>query len=469
MAIQQQPSEGRGQWGSNFGFIMAAAGSAVGLGNIWRFPYITGENGGGAFVFVYILCVLLIGLPLLMNELAIGRKSGMNPVGAIRRTGGKWQWQLIGLLCILVCFCVLSYYSVIAGWTIGFIYTELFNTDMSFQTFVATPAYVIPLTGLFMVLTILVILGGVSGGIEKAAKFLMPVLFLIVIIIAIKSVSLKGAMEGVNYYLNPDFSKINGKVFLAALGQAFFSLSVGWGLMVTYGSYLPKNNNIIKSSGWIAGMDSMVAILGGLMIFPALFALLPGESPEKGPALVFEVLPKVFDAMPGGNIIGALFFLLLLVAALTSSISMLEVPVSYVIDEAKIPRKTAAWGIGFLAFLLSIPSIYSFVDASFLGDFVNFKTMTVRLFGVEQIGFFNIMDFTFGTLAVVLVCLFLSIYSGWKQKPGDLAEELSTGAPGFKGLPTKLWIFFIRYVCPVVIALVILDLFGLFGEAAQGG
>jgi NSS family neurotransmitter:Na+ symporter len=462
MAVKIQ-SEGRGQWGSSFGFIMAAAGSAVGLGNIWRFPYITGENGGGAFVFVYVLCVLLIGLPLLLNEIALGRKSGMNPVGAIRVTGGNKGWQLVGVLCVLVCFCVLSYYSVIAGWTIGYIFTELFNTEISFATFVQTPAYVIPLTAIFMVLTILVILGGVSGGIEKAAKFLMPLLFLIVIFIAIKSMSLEGAKKGIEYYLNPDFSKINGKVVLAALGQAFFSMSVGWGLMVTYGSYLPKNTNVVKASGWIAGMDTIVAIMGGLMIFPALFALLPDKDPAAGPALVFEVLPTVFDAMPGGNIIGALFFLLLLVAALTSSISMLEVPVSYLIDEVKWSRKKAAWIVGGAAMLLSIPSIYSSVDASF------FKEVKIKLLGIEKKGFFDIMDFTFGTLAVVFVCLFLSLYTGWGQKVKDYVAELSSGAPMFKGFPGKLWAFFIRYVCPIIIFLVILDLFGAFGEAAEGG
>lgn len=458
------PEKSRGQWGSSFGFIMAAAGSAVGLGNIWRFPYITGENGGGAFVFVYILCVILIGLPLLLNEVALGKRSGKNPVGAIKSTGGNRYWQLVGILCILVCFCVLSYYSVIAGWTIGYIFTELFNTPIEFTEFVQKPGYVIPLNFLFMVMTIGVILGGVSGGIEKAAKFLMPILFVIVVAIAIKGVSLKGASAGISYYLNPDFSKINAKVFLAALGQAFFSMSVGWGLMITYGSYLPRKANVVKASGWIAGMDTVVAIMGGLMIFPALFALLPGKDPAAGPALVFEVLPKVFDQMPtGGNIIGALFFILLLVAALTSSISMLEVPVSYLIDEKKWSRKKAAWIVGMAAFALSIPSIYSAVDKSF------FNTLTIKLLGITKVGFFDIMDFTFGTLAVVIVCFFLSIYTGWGQKISDYVNELALGWAPFNGKYGKLWALFIKYVCPIVIFLVILDLFGVFGTPAEGG
>ncbi len=463
MAVSSQSPEGRGQWGSSLGFIMAAAGSAVGLGNIWRFPYLTGENGGGAFVFVYAICVLLIGLPLLLNEIALGRKSGKNPIGAIRETGGNGFWQIAGILCILVCFCVLSYYSVIAGWTIGYIFTELINIPIDFADFQQTPMYVIPLCFFFIIMTIGVVLGGVSGGIEKAAKFLMPVLFLIIIFIAGRSVTLEGASAGIEYYLNPDFSKITGSVILAALGQAFFSMSVGWGLMITFGSYLPKSGNIVASSGWIAGMDSAVALLGGLMVFPALFALLPGKDPAGGPALVFEVLPLVFDAMPGGNVIGALFFLLLLVAALTSSISMLEVPVSYLIDEKRWSRKKAAWSIGIAAMALSIPSALSSIEGNF------FSTLTLSFWGNTQVGFFSIMDFVFGTFAVVVICLMLSLYTGWAKKIGDYADELSLGSPAFKGGLRKAWIFAIKWVCPLVIALVLLNLMGLFGDPMEGG
>jgi NSS family neurotransmitter:Na+ symporter len=456
-------TQGRDQWGSSLGFIMAAAGSAVGLGNIWRFPYLTGENGGGAFVFVYAICVLLIGLPLLLNEIALGRISGKNPIGAIKATGGNKFWQLAGVLCILVCFCVLSYYSVIAGWTIGYIFTELVNIPVDFEEFQDTPMYVIPLCFTFILMTIAVVLGGVSGGIEKAAKFLMPILFVIIIFIAGRAVTLEGASAGIEYYLKPDFSKINGKVFLSALGQAFFSMSVGWGLMITFGSYLPKNSNIVKSSGWIAGMDSTVALLGGLMVFPALFALLPGKDPAGGPALVFEVLPKVFDAMPGGNFIGALFFLLLLVAALTSSISMLEVPVAYFIDEKKWSRKKAAWTIGIAAMALSVPSALSSIEGNL------FAKLTLKLGGNEQVGFFSIMDFLFGTFAVVLICLLLSLYTGWAKKIADFANELSSGAPKFSGVYKKAWIFFIKWVCPIVIALVLLDTLGAFGTPQEGG
>lgn len=462
MAVSSNGEE-RGQFGSSLGFIMAAAGSAVGLGNIWRFPYLTGENGGGAFVFVYILCVLLIGLPLLFNEIALGRKSGKNPIGAIRDTGGNKFWQLSGVLCVLVCFFVFSYYSVIAGWTVGYIFTEIINIPIDFEVFVQTPMYVIPLTFVFILTTILIVLGGVSGGIEKASKFLMPILFIIIIFIAGRAVTLEGAQAGIEYYLSPDFSKINTKVILMALGQAFFSMSVGWGLMITFGSYLRKDANIIQASSWIAGMDTAVALLGGLMVFPALFALLPGKDPASGPALVFDVLPKVFDAMPGGNIIGGLFFILLMVAALTSTISMLEVPVAYLIDDRKWNRKKATWTVGIAAMILSVPSALSSIEGNV------FASMSLNFLGHELLGFFGIMDFIFGTFAVIVICLMLALYTGWAQKISIFADELAYGAPGFKGAFRTGWIFFIKWVCPIVIGLVVLDLMGVFGTPQEGG
>lgn len=458
MAVSNDTEE-RGQWGSSLGFIMAAAGSAVGLGNIWRFPYLVGENGGGAFVFVYICCVLLIALPLLFNEIALGRKSGKSPIGAIRETGGNGFWQIAGVLCVMVCFFVFSYYSVIAGWTVGYIFTEIINIPVDFAEFVETPMYVIPLTFVFILMTILIVLGGVSGGIEKASKFLMPVLFIIIIFIAGRAVTLEGASAGIEYYLKPDFSKINGAVVLQALGQAFFSMSVGWGLMITFGSYLPKKSNIIQSSGWIAGMDTSVALLGGLMVFPALFALLPGKDPAAGPALVFDVLPKVFDAMPGGNIVGGLFFILLMVAALTSTISMLEVPVSYLIDDKKWGRKRATWTVGLAAMVLSVPSALSQIPGTFFSNF------HINFFGNKLEGFFGIMDFIFGTFAVIVICLMLALYTGWASKISDYADELASGAPGFKGPFRTGWMFFIRYVCPIVIILLILNMVGVFGTA----
>jgi len=462
-------NDSRGEWKSSFGFIMAAAGSAVGLGNIWRFPYITGQNGGGAFVFVYVLCVLLIGLPLLMNEVALGRLTRKNPIGAMRTASKSKFWVIPGIMSVIICFMVLTYYSVIAGWTVGYIVTEVVNIPVNFKDFIQTPMYIIPLTAVFMALTIFVILGGVSGGIEKASRLLMPMLFILILAISIRTLMLPNAMEGVKYYLYPDFSKITGKVILAALGQAFFSLSVGWGLMITYGSYLSRKNNIVVSGVWIAAMDTVVALLGGLMVFPAVFAF--GMSPSAGPALVFEVLPSVFDKIPFGNIIGGMFFLLLMVAALTSSISMLEVPVAYLIDEKKYSRKKAAWLVGGGAMLLAIPSILSAIDGNI------FKTMSLNFFSIKLVGWFDMMDWIFGTFAVTLLCFLLSLFSGWFFKTNKLVEELNYGSKGFLansylflGLtPAQVWVFLIRYVCPIIIGLVLLDLFGVFGAAAGGG
>lgn len=457
-----QASDSRGQWGSKFGFIMAAAGSAVGLGNIWRFPYVTGQNGGGAFVFVYVLCVLLIGLPLIYNEVALGRFTGKNTIGAFKKTGANGFWMVMGaILALCVSFFVLSYYSVIAGWTIGYIVSEFTDFIKDFKTFQATPAYVIPFFAVFMVITIGIVLGGVSGGIEKASKILMPILFILVFLVMIRSLMLPGAMAGVKYYLYPDFSKITGKVVLAALGQAFFSLSVGWGILITYGSYLPKNQNIVTSGVWIGLMDTGVALLAGLMIFPAVFSF--GKDPAQGTALVFEVLPDIFNSMPtGGNIVGALFFLLLAIAALTSSISMIEVPASYLIDEKKWSRKKAAWTVGILAFLVGIPSALS-GGASDL-----FTNMSLPYFGgTTKTGFLDIMDGIFGELFIVIVALMTSIYVGWAMNTKDIAGEIGEGATVFSKklignfTASDLWIFFIKYVCPIVIALVLLSTIGV--------
>lgn len=441
---------------------MAAAGSAVGLGNIWRFPYVTGQNGGGAFVFIYVICVLLIGIPLIYNEIALGRLTGKSTYGAFKLTGSNRFFQIFGaILALMVSFFVLSYYGVIAGWTIGYIISEFTHFIEDFDVFRSTASLVIPFFGLFMILTVAIVLGGVSGGIEKASKILMPILFVLVVGVMIRSLTLPGAVEGVKYYLTPDFSKITGGVVLAALGQAFFSLSVGWGILITYGSYLPKNQDMVKSGMWIGMMDTGVALLAGLMIFPAVFAF--GKNPAEGTALVFQVLPDIFNSMPaGGNIVGALFFMLLAIAALTSSISMLEVPASYLIDENKWNRKKSAWTVGILAFLVGIPSALSGGASEF------FTNMSVPYFGgVVKTGFLDIMDGVFGELFIVIVAFMTCLYAGWFTDTNKLAEEIGHGSKAFAkpiiGSLTgqKLWVFFIKYVCPIVIGLVLLATVGI--------
>ena len=458
----------RENWGSKFGFIMAAAGSAVGLGNIWRFPYVTGENGGGAFVFVYVLCVVLIGAPLLFNEMALGRITAKSPIGSIKESGGKGFWYLGAILSISVSFFVLSYYGVIAGWTIGYIYTSLMSIEMNFAEFQANMMYIIPLFVLFMGITAWIVKGGISGGIEKASKILMPVLFVLVFLVILRSVTLPGAGEGIKYYLTPDFSKINGGVVLAAIGQAFFSMSIGWGIMITYGSYLPKSENIVSSGLWVGFTDAAVALLGGLMIFPAVFAF--GKAPNQGTELVFSVLPEIFNSMPaGGNIVGALFFLLLCIAALTSSISILEVPVSYLIDEKGMSRNKSTWIMTTLIFLVGIPSAMSKGGSEWL------STMQLSIFGSTYTGFLDIVDYIFGTFIIVVAALMICIYTVWIYSGTKMIGELEQGNEWFTqpligaASPAKIWVFFMKYVCPTVILLVLLNMIGIFGIFSGGG
>jgi NSS family neurotransmitter:Na+ symporter len=456
------PTENRAQWASKFGFIMAAAGSAVGLGNVWRFPYLTGENGGAAFVLVYICCVVLVAVPMLINEIALGRLTGKNPVGAIQKLGGNKLWVgLVGALPLIVTFVVLSYYSVIAGWTVGYIFTSLFSIKTTFSEFIANPALVIPLGAFVILATAFIVLAGVSGGIEKATKILMPMLFVLLILVIFRSVTLPGAEKGIEYYLIPDFSKINGHVILAALTQAFFSLGVGWGMMITYGSYLPKTQNIVTSSLWVSAMDTSVALLAGFMVFPAVFAF--NQSPAEGPTLVFNVLANIFPQMPLGNIAGAFFFLLLFFAAITSTISMLEAPSAYYMDQKKWSRKKAAWTVAGLAFLIGIPSALS------TGAVDSLSTMQVDFRGNIKTGFMDIFDYLFGSLLMMLVVLSTCVYTGWFMKTDLLVDEIEHGMPAFKTgrilgvAPYKIWLFMVRFICPIIIGLVILNMIGVFG------
>jgi neurotransmitter:Na+ symporter, NSS family len=453
-------SANRGQFGSKFGFIMAAAGSAIGLGNIWRFPYLTGENGGGAFVFVYLCCVLLIGIPLLFNEIALGRMTKKNPIGAFKDTGANAFWMIGPILALAVSFFVLSYYSVIAGWTIGYIYTSLTGMEISFTDFQANATVVIGLLVLFVGLNLLIVTKDISKGIEKASKLLMPILFVLVFIVILRSITLKGAMAGVEYYLVPDFSKINAGTFLKALSQCFFSMSIGWGIMITYGSYLSKQESIVESALWVGVLDTGVALMGGLMVFPAVFAF--GMEPNQGPTLVFQILPHIFNEMPGGNIVGAFFFLLLMIAALTSTISMIEVPGSWLVDEKKWSRKKAAWTVSIAALIIGIPAALS------KGSVESLTTMSMNIFGLEITSFMDIMDFLWGTLFIMIVALFVCLYIGWVIKPARIIAEINEGSPYFSTkkiagvTPAQIWSFFIRFVCPIVILVVILNQFNVF-------
>lgn len=441
---------GRGTWGSRLGFILAAAGSAIGLGNIWRYPYVTGENGGAAFVLLYLGCVLFLGLPVLVAELSLGRRTTLNPVGAFRALSSSKYWPWVGYLGVVTGVGILSFYLVIAGWTLGYIVRSFIPSSETFAQFVANPVEEIGYFTAFLLLTSFVVASGVEKGIERWSKFLMPALFALLVGLIVYNLTLDGASKGVEFYLKPDFSKITGSTVLAAMGQAFFSLSLGMGTMITYGSYISKKENIPLSATAVALSDTTVAFLAGLMIFPALFSV--GMEPTQGPALVFNVLPKVFETMPAGTIISLAFFVLLAIAALTSTVSLLEVPVAFLVDQKKWSRRKAVWVITAATFLLGLPSTLSqgtsdfFTNVMFLG----------------QTGFLSIMNRLFSDLSLPIGGFFICLFVGWVWGTRNAIEEIQIGAGTSAAWFTKLWQFLVRFVCPVVILLVLLNAFGVF-------
>lgn len=437
----------RGRWGSKIAFILAASGSAIGLGNIWRFPMVVGQNGGAVFVFVYILSVVLIGFTVMLAELTIGRHTQKNPVGAIEHIKPRSPWKGIGFLGILTGICILSFYSVVAGWAAGYLIKTVSGAfrgnitgeiaDKIFTEFSSNPLQVLLLFLLVIGITAFIISKGVKGGIERWTKVLMPILFLLIIFLAIRALTLPGAEKGISFYLKPDFSKLNGTVILFALGQAFFSLSLGMGTMITYGSYISKTDNLVSSAGWVCFSDTLIAILAGIIIFPTLFAI-PGVEPTAGTGLVFKVFPLIFSKIPGGQIFGTLFFTLLLVAAITSTISLLEVPVAYLVDERNWSRKKAAFLMGSISFLIGIPSVLS--------------SGGLRFF--TKIDFMGWMNFFFGNVALAfgafLICFFLAYVWGVKKA----ISEITLGDIRFKMRP--LWTFSVKFFTPIAIIIILI-------------
>lgn len=441
----------RGTWGSRAGFILAATGSAVGLGNIWRYPYITGQNGGAAFVLMYVGCVLLLGLPVLIAEMSLGRKTILNPVGAFKAISSSKFWPWVGYLGVATGVGILSFYLVVAGWTLGFIFRTIFHSTGSFGEFISDPVSEIGYFTAFLFLTTFVVLGGVEKGIERWSKFLMPLLFLILLGLIGYNITLEGAAAGIEFYLKPDFSKIEGATILAAMGQAFFSLSLGMGTMITYGSYLSRKESIPFSATAVALTDTLIAFLAGLMIFPALFSV--GLEPTQGPALVFNVLPKVFETMPGGTLLGVFFFILLAIAALTSTVSLLEVPVAFLVDQKKWSRRKAVWILTAIVFVAGLPSALS------QGTLELFSKMSV--FG--QTDWLSLMNFIFSDLSLPIGGFFLCIFVGWVWGAGNATEEALTGATPRARALMIAWKPLVRFVSPVIIFVVLLTKFGLFG------
>jgi len=431
----------REQWGSKIGFILAAAGSAVGLGNIWRFPYMVGQNGGAAFVLVYVALIFIIGFSVMLAEIAIGRAAQLNAVGSFKKLKGG-VWPLVGWMGVAAGFIILSYYGVIAGWTMAYIvksFTGLMGAAADgaaadvFVGFITNPGAVIAWQALFMVITIYIVYKGIGGGIEKYCKVLMPALFLLLLILIVRSVTLEGAGSGINFYLKPDFSKITGGTLGAALGQAFFSLSLGMGCMITYGSYLGKKEVLPGAAAQVCFLDTMVAFLAGLVIFPAVFAF--GIEPGAGPGLTFITLPNVFGQMPGGSVWSALFFLLLFVAALTSAISLLEVVTAYFMDEMKWSRAKSAWTMGVVIFLLGIPSALGLAGM-------------LPKFGGRD--FLDSADFIASNVLLPLGGLFIALFVGWVWTDGAKQEVENSGTAPF-GLYVP-WLWVCRIVAPLAIA-----------------
>ena len=439
-------AENRGRWGTRLGFILAAAGSAVGLGNIWKFPYLTGENGGAAFLVIYLLLVFSIGLSVMLGEFVIGRAAERSPVGAFARLRGR-GWQFAGFLGVTAGFIILSFYSVVAGWAVAYIYKAgagvLATSDPAalgamFKSFSADPTEPILYHALFMALTVGVVVAGVHGGIERTCEILLPLLFLLLVVLAVRSLTLPGAMAGIEFYLAPDFSKVTASTLHSALAQAFFSLSLGMGAMITYGSYLSHDVNLPRATMLVTLCDTTVAIVAGLVILPAVFAF--SFDPSAGPGLVFITLPAVFAQMPLGVFFAVAFFIMLAIAALTSSVSLLEVVVAYFVDQRGTRRSTAAIGAGIAIFLLGVPSSLS------LGVWSGFT--------VGGKGFLDLMDYIGSNILLPVGGIAVSLFVGWVILPRAIEEASSRGRYPFPLAPA--WQFICRYVAPVAIGWILI-------------
>ena len=445
----------RGEFTTRLGFILAAAGSAVGLGNIWKFPFEVGNGGGAAFVVMYLLFCFILCFPVMVAEIAIGRKTRRNPVGAFHALK-KPQWAFIGKLGLISGFLILSFYNVVAGWAFGYFIEMLlgnFEIGSEFGLFIKDWLKIGMFGIIFMSMTAYIVSHGVQRGIEKAAKFLMPSLIIIMIVLLIYSLTLDNAIDGLRFYLVPDFSKFSFQVVYSALGQAFFSLSLGMGALITYGSYLSKRQNIVQSAALITFMDVGIAFLAGLMLFPLVFS--QGLEPTGGAGLIFITLPGVFENLGPtmGVIVGALFFLLLSFAALTSTVSLLEVPVSYVVDEHKWSRKKAVWTVASLIFLIGIPSLLSNGASPFWSSFMEIIGMARE--GMTDYSFMTFVGWLANDTFLPLGGMLISFFAAYIWKKENLSEELSRGNNKYIGSGTEKYInFCIMYLAPFVLAII---------------
>lgn len=437
------------QWTSRVGFILAAAGSAIGLGAIWKFPYVAGTSGGGAFFVLFLLFTIAIGLPLLLGEFTIGRSTQKEAVSAYKTIAPGTLWPWIGRLGVATSFILLSFYSVVGGWILIYLLRAVTGQLMGqpyealFGEVIGHPAGAVLAQFVFMLITAWVVARGVQNGIESANKYMMPALFLLFLVLMIRSLTLDGAMEGVAFFLMPDFSKLDAEAILYAMGQSFFSLSVGVSVMVTYSSYLAKNENLVRSAGSIVGLNLLVSLFAGLAIFPAVFSL--GVEPTAGPGLLFIVLPSVFEQIPLGGLFLLVFLALFLFATLTSAFSLLEIIVASIAKGDENKRKKQAWVLGFLIFLVGTPSALSF---GLLGD--------VQIFGKS---IFDAADYLVSNILLPLGALLIAIFVPLKMKREVLMEELQATASLGKKM-FVFWLILLKYVAPIAIILVFLHMLG---------
>ena len=438
----------RGSFNSRLGFILAASGSAVGLGNIWKFPFEVSNGGGAAFLIMYLFFCFVLCFPVIVSEIAIGRNTKRNAIGAFNEMGHK-KWNFIGKMGVLCGILILSFYTIVAGWVLGYVIEMIkgnFDISNSFGAYVNNIENVLLYSFIFMFSTAFIVSRGVEKGIEKTAKILMPSLIFIIISLIIYALTLPNAIDGIKFYLIPDFSQINLTVAGNALGQAFFSLSLGMGMLITYGSYVDKKNNIINSAALITLTDVGVAFLSGLIIFPFIFS--SGVESAGGPGLIFEVFPKIFSSFGDttGILVGSVFFILLSFAAITSTVSLLEVPVSYLVDEFKIERKISVWLVALIILMIGIPSALSQGKSEFFTNFITY-------FGSDKpIDFMTfIIDVSNDTL-LPLGGFLITLYVSYVWGKSNLSSEIESGNSSYKNSLIEKYInFSLSYVCPLIL------------------
>ncbi|MFK5970723.1 MAG: sodium-dependent transporter [Candidatus Marithrix sp.] len=465
-----------GEWSSKMAFILAATGSAVGLGNIWKFPYMVGQYGGGAFVITYLLCIIILCLPVMMAEVMLGKRGRSSPINTmrnlIRETGQSKLWVLLGWSGALAGFLILSYYSVIAGWAMAYVptlavgtFTEINNipanevkgfVDSIFNSLVGNPIELISWHTGFIIITMIMVAGGVKGGLERAVTFMMPALFIVLLVLVGYAMSTPNFLEGFHFMFNFNFNdllypnctetscELSGEGLLAAMGQAFFSLSLGMGAIMVYGAYLPKDASVSKVTIAVVLADTSVAILAGLIIFPIVFS--NGLEPGAGVGLVFKTLPIAFGQMPFGTLFGTLFFVLLVLAALSSSISLIEPAVAWLVETGKFTRKSASVASGLLVWLVGLITVFSF-------------NIWIDVRPLAGLNLFELLDYLTSNIMLPLGGLLIAIFVGWLMKKTVIAEELNSSANSFM---YHIWYFLLRYIIPISVGIVFLNAIGVF-------